>query len=67
MFIAIQYFYNSFQLNGNNVDENSPEFTEIGILSYVDDDILQSSTFKLMESSDGRFEINGSKLMVGFV
>ena len=67
MIIAIQYFYNSFQLNGNNVDENSPEFTEIGILSYVDDDILQSSTFELMESSDGRFEINGSKLMVGFV
>ena len=67
MIITIQYFYNSLQLNGNNVDENSPEFTEIGTLSYVDDDILQSSTFELIESSDGRFEINGSTLMVGFL
>ncbi|XP_065840080.1 protocadherin Fat 4-like isoform X2 [Oscarella lobularis] len=49
-------------LDRNTVIENSPSNTVIGNLSSVDSDYSQTHSYKLVDSSDGRFILAGNTL-----
>ena len=46
------------------MDENSAEDAIVGTLSSSDDDLDQQYTYKLVESADGRFKIEGYMVKV---
>ncbi|MBD2314037.1 hypothetical protein H6G20_20415 [Desertifilum sp. FACHB-1129] len=52
------------ELSNNNVDERSPEGTVVGIFSTLDPDTGDTHTYTLLDDAEGRFTLDGDRLIV---
>ncbi len=53
------------QLNNNTIAENSNNGTVVGSLTTTDSDNSDTHTYTLLNDSDGRFVVEGNRILVG--